>query len=191
MKILKNLALKLLGITNEGGILVVSGTLSGMIIKDGGTKVIYIKPIEKLITNTGLRDIVASLIGASSTRASGENAINDTTYYKLANAWNIGTGTNPEAYTDTGLQTPIFTSPQLATNLIFLVNTQNNIAEIVSQRTFNFTQAYTITEVGLFSNIGSISAGSRLLDRVLLNPPIQVQNGDILSLTYTIRFIRP
>lgn len=176
---------------NRGGLLYAVGELSGMLYDAQGKKKLIIPKQKRLITNTGLRDLGACMIGAASSRNAGDNAISDTTFYKLCNAWNVGTGTTAESYTQTDLVAKIFSSNQQADSLMFQIDTTNNRVSVVSIKNFNFTASYTITEVGVYSNVGGTSAGTRLFDRVLLSNPVNVTTGDILTLSYTFTLTRP
>lgn len=152
------------------------------------------KPIllgRKMITDNGLRFISLALFSYNTSSINDtdlDNGISPTanlpSYWRFGLFQNVGTGANPESPTDTNLQTPIFSSPQQATQLRRVLDLANGRLTLVSSINFTFDNSFNITEHGIWSAY-RISTYT-LFDRTVINPPIQVNSGDVLPFVYRL-----
>jgi len=95
------------------------------------------------------------------------------------NYHDCGTGTTAEAASDTALETPVSEARVTGTQSQPATDTYRSVA------TITFSNAYAITEHGLFSQ--SAKPGGVLLDRTVFST-INVSAGDKIEFTFEISF---
>lgn len=152
------------------------------------------KPIllgRKMITDNGLRAISLALFAyntSSITNTDLDNGISPTAnwagYWRFGVFQNVGTGTNPESPTDTNLQNPIFSTPQQANQLKRSLDLASGKLTLMSSINFTFSASYNITEHGIWSAYNT--SIYTLFDRTRIDPPIQVNSGDVLPFIYRL-----
>jgi hypothetical protein len=140
---------------------------------------------KKLITNRGMITLLKAL-GAFH---------NDDNNFARSYLWSIaightsGTGTNPESFTDTALQSPIQTAPVNASTYNYFFDTTSQIYRLRSIATLSYSASATVSEHAVWSYNVSVSAW-HFFDRSVLATPIKVVNGDTITFTYILELSR-
>lgn len=119
----------------------------------------------RVVTNAGVDAIV--------------DAFTNTFALNTFNYHDCGTGTTAEAASQTALVTPVTEARVAGAQSQPASNTYRSVA------TVTFSNAYAITEHGLFSQTGK--PGGTLLDRTLFGA-VNVISGDSISFTFDISF---
>lgn len=169
----------------EAELLIVGSKLYAKKITKDGKEIDYGLQSQKLITNRGMITLLKALGGFL-------NSDND---FGRWNSWSIafghtsGTGTNPESFTDTALQSPIQTTPVQASTYNYFFDTTNQIYRLRSVATLSYSALATVSEHAVWSH--NASAGSwHFFDRSVLATPIAVSSGDTITFTYILELSR-
>jgi hypothetical protein len=169
----------------EAELLVVGSKLYAKKRTKDGEVVDYGLQSQKLITNRGMITLLKAL-GAF------YNNDNDFSRYQ---SWSIafghtsGTGTNPESFTDTALQSPIQTSPVGSATYNYFFDTTSQIYRLRSIATLSYSAPYTVSEHAVWGY--NVTAGIwHFFDRSVLATPIAVLVGDTITFTYILEISR-
>ena len=169
----------------EAELLVVSSKLYAKKTARNGEVIDYGLQSQKLITNRGMITLLKALGGFY-------NNDND---FSRGHTWNTalghtsGTGTNPESFTDTALQSPIQTSPVSASVYDYFFDTTNQVYRLRSVATLSYSAPATISEHAVWSR-NQITSTWHLFDRSVLATPITVLTGDTNTFTYILELSR-
>jgi hypothetical protein len=169
----------------EAELLVVGSKLYVKKITRDGEEIDYGLQSQKLVTNRGMITLLKVLGGF-------HQADNN---FTRAFAWSItlghtsGTGTNPESFTDSALQSPIQTTPVQASTYDYFFDTTNQIYRLRSVATLSYSAPATVSEHAVWSYHIS-SATWHFFDRSVLATPITVLPGDTITFTYILELSR-
>jgi len=169
----------------EAELLVVGSKLYAKRITKDGEEIDYGLQSQKLITNRGMITLLKTLGGFH----------NDDNDFRRGYLWSIalghtsGTGTNPESFTDTALQSPIQTTPVQASAYNYFFNTTSQVYRLRSVATLSYSAPATVSEHAVWSH--SVNFGIwHLFDRSVLATPIPVLIGDTITFTYILELSR-
>jgi hypothetical protein len=168
----------------EAELLVVGSKLYAKKTTRDGEEIDYGLQSQKLITNRGMITLLKAL---------GEFHSNDNDF-RRGGPWNVafghtsGTGTNPESFTDTALQSPIQTTPVQAATYNYFFDTTNQIYRLRSVGTLSYSATATVSEHAVWALHSS--SGWHFFDRSVLTTPIPVRPGDTITFTYILELSR-
>jgi len=169
----------------EAELLVVGSKLYAKKITRDGEVIDYGLQSQKLITDRGMITLLKALGGFR---------YNDNEF-TIGDCWHIafghtsGTGTNPESFSDTALQSPIQTIPVQASTYDYFFDTTNQIYRLRSVATLSYSTPATVSEHGVWS-FNSIWGMWHFFDRSVLATPITVLIGDTITFTYILELSR-
>ncbi len=169
----------------EAELLVIGSKLYAKKITKDGEEIDYGLQSQKLITNRGMITLLKAL---------GAFHSNDNNFSR-GNAWGValghtsGTGTNPESFTDTNLQSPIQTTPVQASVYDYFFDTTNQIYRLRSVATLSYSAPATVSEHAVWA-LHHNSNTWHFFDRSVLATPIPVATGDTITFTYILELTR-
>ena len=169
----------------EAELLVVGSKLHAKKITRDGKEIDYGLQSQKLITNRGMITLLKVLGGFYN---------NDNDFYRW-HQWSTalghtsGTGTNPESFTDTALQSPIQTSPVSAPTYNYFFDTASQVYRLRSIATLSYSASATVSEHAVWSWNQTWSTW-HFFDRSALATPITVLAGDTITFTYILELSR-
>jgi hypothetical protein len=169
----------------EAELLVVGSKLYAKKITRDGEEIDYGLQSQKLITNRGMITLLKALGGFHND----DNNFNRTDQWYTALGHTSGTGTAPEKFTDTALQSPIQTTPVQASTYDYFFDTTNQIYRLRSTATLSYSVAATVSEHAVWSYNLGIGAW-HFFDRSVLAAPIVVAPGDTITFTYILEISR-
>ncbi|ADO45313.1 hypothetical protein Hydth_0917 [Hydrogenobacter thermophilus TK-6] len=169
----------------EAELLVVGSKLYAKKTTRNGEVIDYGLQSQKLITNRGMITLLKTLGGFYA----------DDNDFSVFYAWNTarghtsGTGTNPESFTDTNLQSPIQTSPVTAATYNYFFDTTSQVYKLRSIATLSYSLPATVSEHAVWS-FHPGNATWHFFDRSVLATPISVLSGDTITFTYILEISR-
>jgi hypothetical protein len=169
----------------EAELLVVGSKLYAKKTTRHGEVIDYGLQSQKLITNRGMITLLKAL-GAFH---------NDDNNFSRGYTWGIalghtsGTGTNPESFADTALQSPIQTTPVNAATYNYFFDTTSQTYRLRSIATLSYSAPATVSEHAVWS-YNTSAAAWHFLDRSVLATPIEVVTGDTITFTYILELSR-
>ena len=169
----------------EAELLIVGSKLYAKKITRDGEEIDYGLQSQKLITNRGMITLLKALEGFY-------DSDND---FGIGNPWCIaightsGTGTNPESFTDTALQSPIQASPAWASTYNYFFDTTSQVYRLRSVATLSYSASATVSEHAVWS-YNYLSGAWHFFDRSVLATPITVLIGDTITFTYILELSR-
>jgi hypothetical protein len=169
----------------EAELLVVGTKLYAKKITKKGEEIDYGLQSQKLITNRGM----ITLLKALGAFHSDDNNFSKSYYWSIAFGHTSGTGTNPESFTDTALQSPIQTTPVQASTYNYFFDTTNQVYRLRSIATLSYSAPATVSEHAVWTQYSNTSAW-HLFDRSVLATPINVLTGDTITFTYILELSR-
>jgi hypothetical protein len=179
-------------IPENAGFFVVYSELYAKKVSSDGSEEDYGLVGTKMITNYGLKQLLLALGGHNTwdlTTNSANYALGSW-YWVIAYGHTSGTGTTAESATDTGLVTPIQTTPVNPSNYSWLVDTTNGIYRLISVGVLNYTAPATVSEHAVWSRSGANYITNACFDRTVLATPIGVLAGDTITFTYRLSLQR-
>jgi hypothetical protein len=169
----------------EAELLMIGSKLYAKKITKDGEEIDYGLQSQKLITNRGMITLLKALGGFHQT----DNNFSRGTAWSIAFGHTSGTGTNPESFTDTALQSPIQVTPVQAATYNYFFDTTNQIYRLSSVATLSYSALDIVSEHAVWSY--HFSWGTwHLFDRSLLATPIPVLVGDTITFTYILELSR-
>jgi len=169
----------------ETELLVVGSKLYAKKITRDGKEIDYGLQSQKLITNRGM----ITLLKALGAFHNDDNNFNRGSSWSTAFGHTSGTGTNPESFTDTALQSPIQTAPVPASTYNYFFDTNNQIYRLYSIATLSYSTSATVSEHAVWSHNASWAVW-HFFDRSVLATPISVLPGDTITFTYILELSR-
>ena len=169
----------------EAELLVVGSKLYAKKRTKDGEEVDYGLQSQKLITNRGMITLLKAL-GAFNNN---DNNFSRSYYWSIAFGHTSGTGTNPEGFTDTALQSPIQTTPVNASTYDYFFDTTSQTYRLRSIATLSYSAPATVSEHAVWSYSSSTSTW-HFFDRSVLATPIPVLVGDTITFTYILEISR-
>jgi hypothetical protein len=169
----------------EAELLVVGSKLYAKKRTKNGEEIDYGLQSQKLITNRGMITLLKAL-GAF---------YNDDNNFSRALSWSIafghtsGTGTAPESFTDTALQSPIQTAPVSASTYNYFFDTTSQIYRLRSIATLSYSAPANVSEHAVWSYNNNLYIW-HFFDRSVLATPITVLSGDTITFTYILEISR-
>jgi hypothetical protein len=169
----------------EAEVLVVGSKLYTKKTTKDGKEIDYGLQSQKLITNKGMIALLKAL-GAFH---------NDDNDYRIGYLWYIalghtsGTGTNPESFADTALQSPIQTSPVQASVYNYFFDTTSQVYRLRSVAVISYSARATVSEHAVWAYNLNWYAW-HFFDRSVLATPIAVVPGDTITFTYILELSR-
>jgi len=169
----------------EAELLIVGSKLYAKKITKDGEEIDYGLQSQKLITNRGMITLLKAL-GAF---------YNDDNNFSRSQTWGIalghtsGTGTNPESFTDTALQSPIQTTPVFPSVYNYFFDTTSQTYRLRSIATLSYSAPATVSEHAVWSYNSYVGAW-HFFDRSVLATPIAVSTGDTITFTYILEISR-
>jgi hypothetical protein len=169
----------------EAELLVVGSKLYAKKTTRDGEVVDYGLQSQKLITNRGMITLLKTLGGFN----------RDDNNFSRPYAWGIalghtsGTGTNPESFTDTALQSPIQTTPTQASTYDYFFDTTAQIYRLRSVAALSYFAPANVSEHAAWSYYHA-SGLWYFFDRSVLATPINVLTGDTITFTYILELSR-
>lgn len=105
----------------------------------------------------------------------------------------FGTGTTAPTVDDYCLENPIVSELTVTTPSAVTYNRTSDYEEYTVTFGVTTNNTVTITEIGLKCHVYSYNSDSRviMIDRTILNNPIEILAGESKQITYTIRFNYP
>jgi len=169
----------------EAELLVVGSKLYAKKRTRDGEEIDYGLQSQKLITNRGMITLLKALGGFYNN----DNDFNRSYRWNTAFGHTSGTGTNPESFTDTALQSPIQTSPTNASTYNYFFDTTSQVYRLRSVAVLSYPAPATVSEHAVWSyNVDSNSW--HFFDRSVLATPISVLSGDTITFTYILELSR-
>ncbi len=169
----------------EAELLVVGSKLyAKKITKDGG-EIDYGLQSQKLITNRGMITLL-KVLGAFHNN---DNDFGRPQTWSVAFGHTSGTGTNPDSFSDTALQSPIQTSPVWTSFYNYFFDTTNQVYRLRSIATLPYPAPATVSEHAVWSYNLSWAVW-HFFDRSVLATPISVLAGDTITFTYILELSR-
>jgi hypothetical protein len=169
----------------EAELLVVGSKLYAKKITKDGEVIDYGLQSQKLITNRGMITLLKVLGGFYNN----DNDFGRANYWTTALGHTSGTGTNPESFTDTALQSPIQTSPVSTSVYNYFFDTTSQVYSLRSIATLSYSAPATVSEHAVWSYNQSAAAW-HFFDRSVLATPIPVLVGDTITFTYILGLSR-
>jgi hypothetical protein len=169
----------------EAELLIVGSKLYAKKITRDGEVIDYGLQSQKLITNRGMITLLKALGGF---RNNDNDFLRDHRWH-IALGHTSGTGTNPESFTDTALQSPIQTTPVQASTYDYFFDTVNQIYRLRSVATLSYSAPATVSEHAAWSFNFNTSVW-HFFDRSVLATPINVLIGDTITFTYILELTR-
>lgn len=169
----------------EAELLVVGSKLYAKKTTRNGEVIDYGLQSQKLITNRGMITLLKTLGGFHA----GDNNFSLSYLWNTARGHTSGTGTNPESFTDTNLQSPIQTSPVTAATYDYFFDTTSQVYKLRSIATLSYSLPATVSEHAVWSFYNSNNAW-HFFDRSVLATPISVLSGDTITFTYMLEISR-
>jgi hypothetical protein len=169
----------------EAELLVVGSKLYAKKITKDGEEIDYGLQSQKLITNRGMITLLKALGGFHNS----DNTFNSGYPWGIALGHTSGTGTNPESFTDTALQSPIQPTPVQASTYNYFFNTTDQIYRLRSVATLSYSATATVSEHAVWSYSYGWNAW-HFFDRSALTTPISVLVGDTITFTYILELSR-
>lgn len=167
----------------EAELLVVGSKLYAKKTTRNGEVIDYGLQSQKLITNRGMITLLKTLGGFHE----GDNNFSLPYLWNTARGHTSGTGTNPESFTDTNLQSPIQTSPVTAVTYNYFFDTTSQVYKLRSIATLSYSSPATVSEHAVWSQ-GNTTW--HFFDRSVLATPISVLSGDTITFTYMLEISR-
>jgi hypothetical protein len=168
----------------EAELLVVGSKLYAKKTTRDGEEIDYGLQSQKLITNRGMITLLKALGGFYSN----DNNFGTGYWWSIAKGHTSGTGTNPESFADTDLQSPIQTSPVNNTTYNYFFDTTSQIYKLRSVATLSYSTPATVSEHAVWSYY---SGGIwYFFDRSVLATPVAVLIGDTITFTYILEISR-
>lgn len=167
----------------EAELLVVGSKLYAKKTTRNGEVIDYGLQSQKLITNRGMITLLKTLGGFYVD----DNNFSVPYIWNTARGHTSGTGTNPESFTDTDLQSPIQTSPVTAVTYNYFFDTTSQVYKLHSIATLSYSSPATVSEHAVWSQ-GSTTW--HFFDRSVLATPISVLSGDTITFTYMLEISR-
>jgi hypothetical protein len=168
----------------EAELLVVGSKLYAKKITRDGEEIDYGLQSQKLITNRGMITLLKALGGFYSD----DNNFGIGFWWSIAKGHTSGTGTNPESFADTDLQSPIQTSPVNSTTYNYFFDTTSQIYKLRSVATISYSAVATVSEHAVWSYYSGNAW--HFFDRSVLATPIPVLMGDTITFTYILELSR-
>jgi hypothetical protein len=169
----------------EAELLIVGSKLYAKKITKDGEEIDYGLQSQKLITNRGMITLLKALGGFYNN----DNDFSRWNYWSIAFGHTSGTGTNPEGFTDTALQSPIQTSPVLVSTYNYFFDTTSQVYRLRSVAVLSYSAPATVSEHAVWSyNYSSLTW--HFFDRSVLATPIIVLAGDTITFTYILELSR-
>ncbi len=169
----------------EAELLVVGSKLYAKKITKDGRMIDYGLQSQKLITNRGMITLLKVLGGFHSD----DNNFSRGHLWSIAVGHTSGTGTNPESFSDTQLQSPIQTTPVQASIYNYFFDTTNQVYRLRSIATLSYSAPANVSEHAVWSYNFSWSVW-HFFDRSVLATPISVSTGDTITFTYILELSR-
>jgi hypothetical protein len=169
----------------EAELLVVGSKLYAKKITRDGKVIDYGLQSQKLITNRGMITLLKALGGFYNN----DNDFSRTHCWTIAIGHTSGTGTNPESFTDTALQSPIQTSPVNASTYNYFFDTTSQVYRLRSVAALSYSAPATVSEHATWS-YNQNSAAWHFFDRSVFATPISVLVGDTITFTYILELSR-
>jgi hypothetical protein len=169
----------------EAELLIVGSKLYAKKITKDGKEINYGLQSQKLITNRGMITLLKALGGFYNN----DNDFSRSHTWSIAIGHTSGTGTNPESFTDTALQSPIQNTPMQASTYNYFFNTTDQVYRLRSVATLSYSAPATVSEHAVWSYNYTASAW-HLFDRSVLATPIAVLIGDTITFTYVLELSR-
>ncbi len=169
----------------EAELLVVGSKLYAKRITKDGEEIDYGLQSQKLITNRGMITLLKVLGGFHPD----DNNFSRVYLWSVAAGHTSGTGTNPESFTDTTLQSPIQTSPVGASVYSYFFNTTDQVYKLRSIATLSYFAPATVSEHAAWSYNFNGSVW-HFFDRSVLATPITAAAGDTITFTYILELSR-
>ena len=169
----------------DSELLIVGSKLYAKKITRDGEEIDYGLQSRKLITNRGMITLLKALGGFH----------NNDNNFSRAYAWHVafghtsGTGTNPENFADTALQSPIQTTPIQASTYNYFFDTTNQIYRLRSVAVLSYSAPATVSEHAVWTYNPSPGIW-HFFDRSVLATPIVVLAGDTITFTYILELSR-
>jgi hypothetical protein len=168
----------------EAELLVVGSKLYAKKRTKGGEEIDYGLQSQKLITNRGMITLLKALGGFYSD----DNNFGIGFWWSIAKGHTSGTGTNPESFADTNLQSPIQTSPVNSTTYNYFFDTTSQVYRLQSIATISYSAVVTVSEHAVWSYHSGDAW--HFFDRSVLATPIAVLVGDTITFTYILELSR-
>ncbi len=169
----------------EAELLVMGSKLYAKKITKDGEEIDYGLQSQKLITNRGM----ITLLKALGAFHSNDNSFIRRYSWSIAFGHTSGTGTTPESFTDTNLQSPIQTRPVQASTYDYFFDTTNQIYRLRSVATLSYSASATVSEHAVWAFYYNNSTW-HFFDRSVLATPISVATGDTITFTYILELTR-
>jgi len=169
----------------EAELLVVGSKLYAKKRTRNGEEIDYGLQSQKLITNRGMITLLKVLGGFNNN----DNDFNKWSRWSTALGHTSGTGTNPESFTDTALQSPIQTSPTSASTYNYFFDTTSQVYRLRSIAALSYSAPATVSEHAVWSYNADYGSWY-FFDRSVLATPISVLIGDTITFTYTLEISR-
>jgi hypothetical protein len=169
----------------EVELLVVGSKLYAKKITKDGEEIDYGLQSQKLITNRGM----ITLLKALGAFYNDDNNFTRSYQWGTAIGHTSGTGTNPESFTDTALQSPIQTTPVSASTYNYFFDTTSQTYRLRSIATLSYSASATVSEHAVWSYNENMRAW-HFFDRSVLATPIDVAIGDTITFTYILELSR-
>ncbi len=168
----------------EAELLVVGSKLYAKKITEDGEEIDYGLQSQKLITNRGMK----TLLKALGSFHQSDNNFERGQRWSVALGHTTGTGTNPESFADTALQSPIQTTPVQASTYDYFFDTTSQIYRLRSVATLSYSAPATVSEHAVWTLYGT--SPWFFFDRSVLATPISVLAGDTITFTYILELRR-
>jgi hypothetical protein len=169
----------------EAELLVVGSKLYAKKTTRHGEVIDYGLQSQKLITNRGM----ITLLKALGAFYNNDNNFSRSYAWSIALGHTSGTGTNPESYADTALQSPIQTTPVNATTYNYFFDTTSQTYRLRSIATLSYSAPATVSEHAVWG-YNTSTATWHFFDRSVLATPISVVAGDTITFTYILELSR-
>ncbi len=169
----------------EAELLVVGSKLYAKKITKDGKEIDYGLQSQKLITNRGM----ITLLKALGSFHQSDNNFERGHLWSIAVGHTSGTGTNPESFSGTQLQSPIQTTPVQASTYDYFFDTTSQIYRLRSIAAFSYSAPATVSEHAVWS-LHPGSGAWHFFDRSVLATPISVSTGDTITFTYILELTR-
>jgi len=169
----------------EAELLVVGSKLYAKKITRNGEEIDYGLQSQKLITNRGMITLLKALGGFYNN----DNDFSRWHQWSIVLGHTSGTGTNPESFTDTALQSPIQTSPTNASTYNYFFDTTSQVYRLRSIAALSYSTPATVSEHAVWSYTTNSSTW-HFFDRSVLATPISVSTGDTITFTYILELSR-
>jgi hypothetical protein len=169
----------------EAELLIVGSKLYAKKITRDGEEIDYGLQSQKLITNRGM----ITLLKALGSFHNNDNDFSRPQVWGIALGHTSGTGTNPENFTDTALQSPIQTSPVSASAYNYFFDTTSQVYRLRSIAVLSYSAPATVSEHAAWSHNYSWVTW-HFFDRSVLATPIAVSTGDTITFTYILELSR-